>query len=165
MSTKCHARIPFHASASPLVTCGWRAQGLLLSVLSLSARCAADARLAPVAAACMLHTCEGAVSERVGIPADVISGLLGTIDTCTDPEVLSPCLLCLLVFPSWSCMLFTPWLPELRSTSSPAVAQHQYAVEAHMRNNKLIGPASASCLLPPASCLLPPASCLLPPAS
>ena len=62
-------------------------QGLLLSSLNLSARCAADARLAPVAAGCMLHACEGAVSEGVPIPPDVIAGLLDTIDACTDPEV------------------------------------------------------------------------------
>ena len=61
-------------------------QELLLSALNLSAACAADARLASMAALCMQHACEGALSAGVPIPADVIAMLLLAIDAQTDPE-------------------------------------------------------------------------------
>lgn len=61
-------------------------QELLLSALNLAGACAADARLAGLAAACMQQACEGALSAGVPVPQGVVPVLLGAIDAQPDPE-------------------------------------------------------------------------------
>ena len=72
------------------------AQGLLLSSLNLAARCSQEPKLARLAASCIEHACEGAVTASVDIPKDVIFGLVQAIQAETsDADVrLHTCLWC-----------------------------------------------------------------------
>ena len=70
------------------------AQGLLLSSLNLAARCSQEPKLARLAASCIEHACEGAITASVDIPKDVIFGLVQAIQAeSSDADVrLHACL-------------------------------------------------------------------------